>query len=324
MYNTGDAKLFLVFKDRRIAGRVAVFANRSELEQDKKIRFGFLDFEDDKNVSSLLFEAIEEAAKELNAITIEGPVGFTNLDKAGMLIEGFNEVGTMATWYNYAYYQKHIEGWGFAKKQDWIEFLFKVPSSIPERVNQYADAIAAKHNLRELQINNQADLRKVSVKALKLMSETYQSLYNFLPLTDEQMAFYAEQAINFLPAKNVLVLENQHGDFVAFAVTMPSLVNATKSTNGQLYPFGFLRYLYSMHINTKAELLLIGVAPAYQNKGITAIIFQKLLRIFITKDIKTVESNPEQEDNLEVQSLWKDYESRQHKRRRVYFKKIHD
>lgn len=322
MFETGDAKLFLAFKDRRIAGRVAVLVNRAELEQEKKMRFGWLDFEDDKEVSAKLFEAIEEAAQELGATTIEGPLGFTDLDKAGMLIEGFEEENNMTTWYNFPYYQNHIERFGYQKKQDWIEYLFTVPDAVPARVSKISDLIKKRYKLVERPVKNKADMRSISVEVLKLMAETYKNLYNYVPLQEHQMAFYAEQFLNFLPPKNVMVLQDEAGNFVAFAVTMPSLVKAAKRTKGHLYPLGFLHYLRAMKVNNKVELLLIGVHPDYQNKGITAVIFEKLIQVFIAQGIKTVESNPEQEENNEVQSLWKDYQSRQHKRRRVYFKNI--
>ncbi len=322
MFETGDAKLFLVFKDRRIAGRVAVLANRSELENEKKIRFGWLDFEDDREVTDLLFEAVEEAAKELGATQIEGPLGFTDLDKAGLLIEGFQEENNMTTWYNFSYYQKHLERLGYEKKQDWVEYLFTVPDAVPARVAKLSALIKERYKLVDRPIKNKADMRKISVDVLKLMSETYKNLYNFVPLQDHQMAFYAEQFLNFLPTKNVVVLEDASGKFVAFAVTMPSLVKAAKKTKGHLFPFGFLSFLRAMKKNNKVELLLIGVHPDFQNKGITAVIFEKLINVFIEQGIKTVESNPEQEENQEVQTLWKDYDSRQHKRRRVFQKSI--
>ena len=323
IYQSADARLYLVFKDRRVAGRVAVLAHHDELRREKKMRFGWLDFENDSEVSKALFNAIEDAAKELGAHTIEGPLGFSDLDRAGMLIEGFDEQNTMATWYNAPYYQKHYEANGYTKKKDWLEYQFRVPARIPDRINRMADIVESRYALRELQLKNKADMRNASVKVLKLMSETYRRLYNYLPLTENQMAFYAEQFLNYLPPENVMVLVDVADRYVAFAVTMPSLAEAAIKTKGHLYPFGFLRFLHAMKHSKKAELLLIGVHPDYQNKGITALIFKKLLDVFIQKGITTVESNPQQEDNREIQALFaKDYDSRQHKRRRVYTKHV--
>lgn len=320
MYKTGDSRLYVVYKDRRIAGRVAVIANNHEVEEQQLIRFGWLDFEDDHEVSGLLFKAVEDAAQEIDATKIEGPLGFCDLDKAGLLIEGFTEDGNMATWYNHSYYANHLERFGYKKHQDWLEYKLKVPEKIPDRVQRIAELIRKKYDLRDRKIRNKADMKSISVHVLKLMADTYKKLYNFVPLTEEQMAFYAEQFINFLPPEYVMVLEDKDGRFVAFAVTMPSLAKAAKQTKGYLFPFGFLRFLSAMKKNNRVELMLIGVAPDYQDKGITALIFKNLLEIYIKNGIKTVESNPEQEENHEVQALWKDYESCQHKRRRVYLK----
>ena len=323
IYQTADARLYLVYKDRRVAGRVAVLAHHDELEREKKMRFGWLDFENDAEVTQALFKAVEDSAKELGATTIEGPLGFSDLDRAGMLISGFNEQNTMETWYNASYYQKHYEANGYHKKKDWLEYQFSVPQSIPERILRLADIVESRYALRELPIKTKADMRKVSVKVLKLMSETYKRLYNYVPLTDEQMAFYAEQFLNFLPPENVIVLVDVADRYVAFAVTMPSLADAAIKTKGHLYPFGFLRFLYAMKHSKQVELMLIGVHPEYQNKGITALIFKKLIAIFIQRGITQVESNPQQEDNKEIQALFaKDYDSRQHKRRRVYTKQL--
>ena len=323
IYQTADARLYLVYKDRRVAGRVAVLAHHDELEREKKMRFGWLDFENDAEVTQALFKAVEDSAKELGATTIEGPLGFSDLDRAGMLISGFNEQNTMATWYNAPYYQKHYEANGYHKKKDWLEYQFSVPQSIPERILRLADIVESRYALRELPIKTKADMRKVSVKVLKLMSETYKRLYNYVPLTDEQMAFYAEQFLNFLPPENVIVLVDVADRYVAFAVTMPSLADAAVKTKGHLYPFGCLRFLYAMKHSKQVELMLIGVHPEYQNKGITALIFKKLIAIFIQRGITLVESNPQQEDNKEIQALFaKDYDSRQHKRRRVYTKQL--
>jgi GNAT superfamily N-acetyltransferase len=323
IYEAADIQLLLAYKDRRVAGRVAVLAHHDELENSKKIRFGWLDFEDDKEVSAKLIEAVEESAKEIGATLIEGPLGFSDLDRAGMLIEGFEEVNNMTTWYNAPYYPKHIEALGYNKKKDWIEYQFKVPAQVPQRVERIANVIEQKFGLKELEIRNKADMRQVSVKVLKLMGETYKKLYNYVPLSEKQMAFYADQFLNFLPPQNVIVLVDHTDRLVAFAVTMPSLVEAARKTQGHLFPFGFLRFLHAMKYSKKVELLLIGVHPEYQNKGITALIFKKLIELYIEQGIEVVESNPQQEDNKEIRALFsKDYESRQHKRRRVYSKTL--
>ena len=323
IYETADSRLYLVFKDRRVAGRVAVLAHTDELKNEKKMRFGWLDFENDNEVSQALFKAIEDAGKELGATTIEGPLGFSDLDRAGVLIDGFTEQNTMSTWYNAPYYQKHYEANGYHKKKDWLEYQFIVPQTIPERILRMADVVENRYALRELPLKNKSDLRYASVKVLKLMSETYKRLYNYVPLNEDQMAFYAEQFLNYLPPENVMVLVDVANRYVAFAVTMPSLADAAVKTKGHLYPFGFLRFLHAMKNSKKVELLLIGVHPEYQNKGITALIFKKLIDVFIKKGITVVESNPQQEDNREIKALFaKDYDSRQHKRRRVYIKQL--
>lgn len=323
IYDTADDQLYLAYKNGVAVGRVAVLAHHSELANEGKMRFGWLDFIDDQEVSKALFDAIIDAAKEVGATTIEGPLGFSDLDRAGLLVEGFNEQNNMTTWYNAPYYEKHYLRNGYQKKQDWIEYQFNVPKQIPERVLRLAALVENKYALRELPIKNKNDMRQASVRVLKLMGETYQKLYNYVPLNEAQMAFYAEQFLNFLPPENVMVLVDNANRFVAFAVTMPSLAATAQKTNGHLFPFGFLRFYHAMKTSKKVELLLIGVHPDYQNKGITALIFKKLLDVFIRNGVTLVESNPQQEGNKEINSLFaKDYQSRQHKRRRVFFKKL--
>ena len=322
MYKTGDSRLYVVYQDRRIAGRVAVIANNQEVEEQQLIRFGWLDFVDDFEVSALLFQAVEDAAQEIGATQIEGPLGFCDLDKAGLLVEGFTEDSNMATWYNHSYYANHLERFGFKKHQDWLEYELNVPDKIPDRVHRLAELTRKKHDLRNRKIRNRADMKSIGVQVLKQMARARKNLYNFIPLTEEQMAYYAEQFVHFLPPEYVMILEDKDGRFVAFAATMPSLAKAAKQTKGYLFPFGFLRFLSAIKKNNRVELMCIGVAPDYQDKGITALIFKNLLEIYIKNGIKTVESNPEQEENHEVQTLWTDYESRQHKRRRVYLKHL--
>ncbi len=320
MFLTGDVKLFLVYKDRRIAGRVAVLASKAEIENHQKIRFGWLDFENDKDVSSLLFTAIEDAAREVNATSVEGPVGFTQTDRAGLLVDGFNEENSLASWYNFAYYQKHLEGWGYQKKQDWVEFLLPVPSKIPEPILTSAETANHKNGLRQVSINTKTELHTNLVSVLRLMSETPENAALFVPIHENQLEFYAEQVSAFLQPKNLVVLKDDLGEIAAFALAAPSLAKAAIATNGLLFPFGFLAFRNALQNNEKVEVRFFGVRENHQKQGISALLFKLLLVQFAASGVKTVASNPIKEEDAAQQLLWQNCEARQHKRRRLFVK----
>jgi len=241
-----------------------------------------------------------------------GPLGFTDLDREGMLIEGFEELGTFVTFYNYPYYQNHIEKAGYQKSTDWVEYEISVPDEFPKKLERISSLISKKFKIRQLKVNKKK-LKPRAKEFFDLLNEAYQDLYGFVKLTDGQIKDYADQYMNFLSDDYTSVLVNEKDEFVGFGVSIPSLSKALQKSKGRLFPLGIFRLLRALKKNDRIDLSLVAIKPAYQGLGIHLMIFEKIFKSF-------VESNPELEDNHKVQALWKGYDLRQHKRRRCYIK----
>ncbi|MFQ5446072.1 MAG: GNAT family N-acetyltransferase [Saprospiraceae bacterium] len=317
-------KYFLARKDGKIAGRIAGIINKRENEHtDKKLaRFGWMDFTDDAEVSAALFQAVEQWASEEGMTAVHGPLGFTDFDREGLLIEGFDELGTLATIYNHPYYRKHFESNGYEKSTDWVEYEIEVPETVSDRVNGFAKRIAERYHLRELEARKAKDFKPYLPGIFKLLNEAYKNLYGFVPLTDGQVKFYSDQYFDFINPGFVSVILNEAGEVVGFGITMPSFSQALQKSKGRLFPFGFIHVLRAMKKNDRADFYLIAVHPDYQKKGVNALIFNKIWNSFIKFGIKKVETNPELETNTAVQAMWQDYHPRNHKRRRCFIKQL--
>jgi hypothetical protein len=250
-------------------------------------------------------------------VQVKGPMGFTNLDKAGMLTVGFDELPTIATIYNHAYYNDHMTALGFEKSRDYVEFEFPVPE-IPEKVLAFADLISKRYGLRVLTGVSSKEMLSYGHQLFTLINETHRNLYGFKLLSEELKEYYINRYLPFIKPEFVVLIVNAENKLVAYALSMPSFSKAFQKARGRLYPFGFW-HIYRAYRNIRrADLLLIGVADSLRNKGVTSLIFQQVITTFKGLGIQLVESNPELEDNQQVQALWQKYEYRQHKRRRVY------
>jgi GNAT superfamily N-acetyltransferase len=305
----------MAFRQGNPVGRIAAIASGSE--QGVEGRFGWFDVVDDLEVARSLFDAAKAWLRERGASEIIGPLGFTNLDRAGLLISGYDELATTATIYNHPYYHAHLEALGFTKARDYIEFEFKVPE-IPEKVKAFADLITKRYNLRVIEKLTTASILKYGNQLFDLINETHRKLYGFKLLSDDMKQYYIKKYLPFVRPDFIVLIVNAEDKLVAYALTMPSYARAFQKARGRLFPFGFWHiYRANRHVK-RADLLLIGVADALRNKGVTALIFQRVITKFTQIGIELVESNPELEDNQQVQALWQKYEYRQHKRRRVY------
>jgi hypothetical protein len=319
-----EARYWVAKKDNRIVGRIAGILNHKYLEtwKNRHMRFGWFDFEDDPEIAGSLLNRVEQwaLAKELTAV--HGPLGFTDMDYEGMLIEGFEELGTLATLYNYPYYPNHIEAAGYQKDIDWIEFEIESPPEIPERLNRIADVAMRRLKLHVLCARKKKELIPYIPQIFALIDETYKHLYGVVPLTPRQVDYYTNMYFGFIKPEYVSVILDNEEKVAAFGITMPSLSRALQRCRGRLFPFGFLYLLNAMRKNDRADLYLVGVRPSLQGKGINAIMIREINRIYIKNRIKQVESNPELETNINVQGQWKFFERRQHKRRRCFIKKL--
>jgi GNAT superfamily N-acetyltransferase len=319
-----QARCWLAYSDGKVVGRVAAILNQKhiELRHERYMRFGWIDFIDDPSVPAALLGAVEDWARETGMDAVHGPLGFTDLDREGMLVEGFNELGTMATLYNYAYYPVHLETLGYGKDIDWVEYEITVPPKPDETIARIADVSQRRCKLKLLQLGNKKQLLKYAPEVFRLLNEAYQHLYGYVPLTDRQMDAYVDQYFGFISPDFVPIVVDQDGRMIAFGIVMPSLSKALQKAGGKLFPFGVLPVLQALKKNDRADLYLVAVRPEYQGKGVNAILMNQMNAVFARLGISRVESNPELETNANVQSQWKYYEKRQHKRRRIYIKHL--
>lgn len=321
-----DQVLYMAYRDGKVVGRIAGIINRqvNEKERERAARFGFIDFVDDPEVSAALLGAVERWSRDKGMNKLIGPLGFTDLDHEGMLVEGFDELSTMATIYNYPYYPEHMERLGYRKESDWIEFLMEVPESIPDRFNRIADIVKRKFELRVLKYKSRKRVKKEYGHALfHLINESYKDLYQYSMLTERQIDYYIDQYLDLLNLDLLTLVVDRNDRLVAVGISMPSMSRALQKSRGRMLPLGWWHLLKGLKgKNDRVDLLLVAVHPDYQNKGVNAILFQDLLPYYIAKGYRYAESNPEMETNAKVQRQWEAYNPRQHRRRRCYSKKL--
>ena len=315
-----DVKQFLAYKDGKIVGRIALMLNHNEAKEleNNKVRFGWFDFIDDEEVSKTLINLAINFAKEKKVNKIEGPMGFTNLDKAGMLVMGFDKLATMIGLYNFPYYPKHLEKLGLVKEKEWVEYEMDFPTVLSEKVRKFSTLIAEKYKLKVLDFKNKKEILPLVEPMFKLLDQTYNALSTYTPITDEQVKTYKEKYFPFIDKNYIICVEDENHQLVAFAITMPSYSKALQKSQGKLWPFGWWHFLQAGKKNDRANFYLIGIHPEYQRRGVTAIIFKEIFVRFNKMGIKFAETNPELEENKGVQALWQDYNPTNHKRRRTY------
>ncbi len=324
VFKNADCSLFLAYRGKEIVGRIAAIINYVEVneQQKSKMRFGWLDMIDDIEVTKALLVQVHKIGKEKKLEFVEGPVGFSNMDKAGLLVEGFEEISTMITWYNAPYYKEHLEQLGYEKAAEWVEFKFKTPNPIPDKINRFADIVAERYHLKSLRFKTMKEILPYVDGMFDLLNKTYSSLVSFVPIQQYQIELYKEKYLPFLSPDFVELVTDQNDRLVGFAITMPSFSRALQKANGKLFPFGFLHLLRAKKKNTDAAFYLIGIEPEYQGKGVTAIMFRNIIINFTNYGIVNCETNPELADNLAVQASWKNYDPILHKRRRTYRKDL--
>lgn len=322
-----DTIFLLAYKNDKIVGRIAGIIQpvANETWERKFARFGWIDFIDDVEVTDALFGAVEAWAKSKGMQGLHGPLGFTDFDNEGSLIEGFDKPSTMATIYNHPYYIEHFNRLGFEKEVDWVEYLIKVPEVYPERFIRMAEIVKQKYNLRPVQLVSKKDtVKRYGKKIFDLLNESYKELSNFAKLTDEQIQFYIKLYFSFFPLDTVVLVENDANDLVAFGIAMPSFTKALQKSKGKLFPLGWYYMLNAIKKNDLLDLYLIAVHPEYQNKGVNSILFAQMMPTATKNGYKYAESNPELEYNSKVRAHWEHFEHTIHKRRRVFKKEISD
>ena len=326
VYQNANASFFLAYQGEKIVGRIAAIVNWIEIKEIKKskVRFGWFDVIDNINVTKSLIDCVIKFGKDHNLESVEGPLGFSNLDKAGLLIKGYEEQNTMITLYNYPYYSEHLKKLGFNEAAKWVEYEIKIDDfeSSPEKVKRFSKLIMERYNLSLLNFKNRKAIIPYVDQMFELLDKTYNKLQSYVPIQDYQIENYKKRFLKFINPDFIKCIIDQQGKLICFSITMPSFTEALKKVNGKLTLFNSIHILKAMYFNKRASFYLIGVRPDYQNKGITAIIFNEMQKLFNKQNINIVETNPELEENTAIQKLWKNYEHRLHKRRATFNKKI--
>jgi GNAT superfamily N-acetyltransferase len=323
-FETCEARYWLAYRNGALVGRVAAVLNHPHIEKwgQRYMRFGWLDFIDDLQVSTALLQAVEAWAKETSMTAVHGPLGFADMDREGMLVEGFDELSTMATNYNHSYYPVHMEKLGYTKDVDWVEYEISMPSEPDEKIARMAAIVAKRNKLHLLEIRKKKDILKYAKELFGLLQSEYKELFGFVPLTSKQVEAYTRQYFGFITPDFVPMVFNEKNEMVAFGIALPSLSRALQKSHGQLFPFGFIYLLRALKKNDRADLYLVAVKSEYRGSGANAILINKMYEVFRKIGVKKVETNPELETNRLVQGQWKYFETRQHKRRRVFIKQI--
>ena len=327
VFKNAEAEFYLAYDEQdNIVGRIAAIVNWVEIKDQKKnkLRFGWYDTIDNLEVSKKLIEKALEFGKERKLEFIEGPVGFSNMDKAGLLTYGYDELNTMITWYHYPYQKEHLIKLGLKQLAEWVEYKIKIFSEeeAPEKVKKFAEIIAKRYNLKSINFKSTKQIIPYVDKMFELLNITYSPLQTYVTIKQYQIDFYKEKFIKYIHPDFIKCVVDIEGNLIAFLITMPSFSRALKKVNGKLFPFGFLHILKAQHFNNRVSLYLIGVDPKYQSKGATAILFNDLQQTFNKRGIIEVETNPELVENKAIQAFWKNYESTLHKRRATFTKKI--
>lgn len=320
------AQSFMAYKDGRPVGRITGIINDAVNERtgEKTMRFGFVDFIDDDDIVDALFKEVEEWGKSQGMTSIVGPMGFTDMDHEGMLVDGFDELGTMATIYNYPYYPAHMERMGFVKDAEWVEFRITVPDSVPEKYARIAEIVKKKYDLRVINCTSRRKLKeKYGYALFELINEAYDKLYGYSPLTPKQIDHYINMYLGILRLDCLCVIVDKDDKLVGVGISIPSFSVALQKSKGRLFPFGWWHILRALNAkNDIVDLMLIAIRSEYQSKGVNALLFANLLPTYIHNGYKYAESNIELEDNSSVQLQWQYFDHRLHRRRRAYKKRL--
>lgn len=320
-FKEAKAHFWLAYRDGKIVGRIAGIYLPSHKKKwgVNLVRFGWFDFIDDAEVVKALLVKVEEWAHELGAEGVHGPLGFTDLDREGMLVDGFEELATLATNYNYPYYPKRLEELGYIKDTDWVSNEIHLVDRSMEKIEKTAELVAKRYELHLFK-GTKKQLLKLAPQIFEVIDEAYRKLYGTVPLTAEQVMSYVNQYFGFAQLKYIPVILDKNERVVAFGITFPSFSKALRRSKGRLFPFGFIHFLWALNFNDTIDLYLEGVRDEYRGKGLNGMMMNVLYRNYIKNGIKKVETNLTLENNNDVQVQWKYFDARQHKRHRIYIK----
>lgn len=322
-----EAEFYLAYKDGKLVGRVAAIVNHkaNEAWNVKQVRFGWFDFVDDIEVSAALLDAVAAFGKSRGMTDMAGPLGFTDFDPEGMLVEGYDRVSTMALIYNHPYYPEHMKKLGYHKETGWVEYRLTLPEAPSERHRSIAEAVKARYGLKVRKLTKrQVKKEGYGQKIFKLINETYCVLYGYSLLSEKQIDQYVDAYLGIVNMELLSFVEDSDGNLIAAALTIPSMAEALQKCNGELLPFGWWHLLKSMYWKRPdtLDLLLIGVRPDYQNKGVNSLVMVDLLERYHKLGFKYAETNANLESNIKIQAMWDHFEHELHKRRWIFAKEV--
>lgn len=324
VFQHAEAHFFVALKNNEIVGRIAAIINYTEINEQnvKKMRFGWFDFIDNLEVSKMLLDKVEEIGKQNKLEYMEGPLGFSNLDKVGVLTEGFDSIGSMITWYNYPYYQEHLEKLGFIKEKEYYESKFPFSNVKTEFFSKANELVKKRYQLKPLNFAKTKDLLPYVNEMFDLFNESYASLSSFVPISDIQKDYFKKKFIPFINPELITFVVDKNEKLIAFAITMPSFSEALQKSKGKLFPFGIFHLLNAKKNSKDILFYLIGVHPSYQNKGVHAIIFEEYYKTYTKKGIETCFRTPELATNLAIAALWKNFDPVIYKKRSTFRKEL--
>lgn len=319
-YQYCETRLFLAYENNKIVGRICALINHAynKKKNFKQIRFCRYDVIDNPEVSKLLFEQVISWAKERGLNQIIGPIGFSDLDKQGLLVEGFEEESNTITLYNHPYYMKHLTDLGFKKDIDWVEYQVFTPKSMNERISRLANVIIKRYDYQVVKLKSKKEIGPYVEKAFDLVNRSFEHLYGVVPLNDDQVKLAVKQFVTLVNFEYLYLVEDKNDELIGFGLLVPSLNAATKKSNGRLFPLGAFRALRALKKHTVLDMYLVAVDPAYHNLGVNALILCEGIKSAIKNGVTHAETGPELETNEQVQSQWKEFDTRQHRRRRCY------
>ncbi|MGG7034700.1 MAG: GTP cyclohydrolase [Flavobacterium sp.] len=324
VFESAEAHFYLAYKNDEIVGRIVVIINWDEVnnQQKRKVRFGWFDVIDDIEVTKALLEKVYEIGRKNDLEYVEGPMGFSNLDKVGLLTEGFEELGTMITWYNHPYYVEHFEKLGYVTEKEYIENKFPFSNSKPELFEKAQELIKKRYELKALNFKSTKEVMPYVDKMFDLFNSSYANLASFVAISDIQKDYFKKKYINFINPEYIKYVEDKNGNLVAFAIVMPSFSKALQKAKGKLFPFGIFHLLNARRNSKDVVFYLIGIHPEYQNKGVTAIIFKEFNETFKKKGIINCINTPQLVENKAIQLVFKNLNPVIHCRRKTFRKEL--
>lgn len=324
VFDTAEAKFYLAYQNGKAVGRIAAIINWDEVHllEKKKVRFGWWDVVDDISVTQALLEKVFEMGRAAGLDHIEGPMGFSNLDKVGIVTEGFDYIGSMITWYNFPYYKAHLEQLGFATEKAFVEGKFPFSNVHPEVFQKATDLIRRRYGLKTLSFSKTSELMPYVAEMFDLFNESYAKLASFVAINEQMKAYFKKKYISFINPEYIKFVQDANGKLIAFSIVMPDFGTALQKAKGKLFPFGLFHLLRARKQSKNVLFYLIGIDPEYQNKGVTALIFDEYYKVFKEKGIETCIHTPELEENHAIHNIWKNFNPEIYRKRKTYLKEL--